>query len=63
MRVGFVADQFEIFEFEIKDIFNMRVQVHFWQGFWLARELELRLFNVIGIEVRIAKGMNKFAGF
>jgi hypothetical protein len=36
-RVWIVTNQFEVFEFEVVDIFDSRIQFHPWQGPALAR--------------------------
>jgi hypothetical protein len=64
MRV--VADQFKIFELEILDVLDGRVQPHFWQRARGARKLQLGLLDVIGKKARgrwsIPTGKN-FNGF
>src|SRR5690349_5106979 len=60
MRI--VSNQFKILEFELVNIFHCRVQFHLRQGSWFARELELRLIKMVGVEVEISKCVNKRAG-
>ena len=59
MRV--VADQFEILELEIVDVLHRRIQLHLRQRARLAGELQLRLFEVIGVEVQVAEGVDECA--
>src|SRR5687768_10545569 len=61
MRVGLVADQFEIVVFEVEQAGDMRVQVHFGQGIGGARKLFLRLLDMVVVKMRIAEGMDEFS--
>ncbi len=63
MRVGLVADEFEIFVFEIEDVGDSFVYTHFRQGIGLPGQLFLGLFDVVGIEMHIAESVDEFAGF
>jgi len=60
MRI--VADEFEIFEFEIVDIFDCRIQLHSRQRSKIAWKLLVRLLDVVFVKMQIAKGVNKIAG-
>src|ERR1044071_2396514 len=62
-RVRIIADQFEILVFEFVNVFHRGVELHLRQRTRFARELQLRLFQVIGVEVKIAKGVHEGAGF
>ena len=61
--VRVVADQLEIVEFELEDVFDFRVQLHLRQRAERAGQLEVHLVEVVEIDVCIAKGVDKFAGF
>ena len=61
MRV--VADQFKILELEIVDVFHRRIQFHLRQRTRLARELQLRLFEMVLVKVQVAERVDEFAGF
>ena len=45
MRI--VTDQFKILKLEIVDVFHRRIQFHLRQRTRFARELQLRLLNVV----------------
>src|SRR6266567_1454983 len=59
MRV--VADEIEIFELEIIDVFDARVQPHAWQRSAITRKLFMRLIEMISIQMQIAECVDKFA--
>jgi len=61
MRV--VAFQREILELKIVDVLHRRIQLHLRQRTRFARELELRLFQMIRVEMQIAEGVDKIARF
>ena len=63
MRMRFVSDKLKILEFEIKEVFDVRVEVHFREFMGCAAELQLRLLNVVQVEVGVAEGMHEIAGF
>lgn len=48
-----VIGQFEIFELEIKDVFDLWIQLHGWQIAWRAAQLQSGLVDVVSIEVRV----------
>ena len=60
VRVASIIDQFEILKGEGKQVFDRRIDLHGRQRIGLARELQLRLLQVIEIEVRIAKAVRTF---
>src|SRR5262249_45607288 len=60
MRV--VADELEIFELKIVNIFYGRIQSHPWQRSAIARKLLVCLFEMVFVKMQIAKGMDKIAG-
>src|SRR5690349_5096238 len=59
MRVGVVAFESKIFESEVLDALALRVHHQLGQRTRLARELQLRLFEVVRIKVRVAKGVDE----
>ena len=59
MRVRLITNQLEIIIFEIKNIGDVRVQVHFRQGVKIARQLLFRLLDMVTVEVGITKCMDK----
>src|SRR6266849_865283 len=60
-RVRIVADELEIFEFEIVDAFDGRIQFHPRQISTIARELFARLLEMVLVEMQIAKGVDEIA--
>lgn len=60
MRI--VADQFEIFEFEIVNVLHRRVQLHRRQRPGFAGQLQPGLIDVIGVEMLIAERVHERAG-
>lgn len=63
VRVGLISYKLEILKLEIEDIRHMRIKVHLGQLEGFARELFLRLFQMIGIQMRIAKSVNELTRF
>ena len=47
---------------EIKDRFDFWIDLHLRQGIRLARELQVRLIEVVEVKMGIAKGMDKLTG-
>jgi hypothetical protein len=60
--MGIVANQFKILELEFVDFFHRRIQFHLRQRTRLARELQLRLLDVVLVEMQIAEGVDEIAG-
>lgn len=60
MRV--VADEFEVFVFEIGDVANCRIQFHPGQRPRFARELQPGLLEVIAVQVQVAERVDERAG-
>jgi hypothetical protein len=56
-----VPDEFEIFEFEVVDIFDGRIQFQPRQWTEFAGELFARLFEMVLVKVEIAKCVNEIA--
>lgn len=61
MRV--VADELEIFELEIVNVHYGRVQFHPGQRTRLARELKLRLVQMVCVKMQVAEGVDEFPRF
>ena len=40
----------------------MRIEAHYGQSLWRALQLRFDLFNMIGVDVGVSKGMDKVAG-
>jgi hypothetical protein len=57
MRI--VTDEFEIFELELVNIFNRRVQSHPRQRPAIAGKLLARLIEMVVVEMQIAKSVNE----
>jgi hypothetical protein len=60
--VGFVVLQPKIFEGEVEEGVDLRVQMHGGQRAGSAGELEVGLFQVVAVEVDIPQTVNKVAG-
>ena len=56
-----VPDEFEIFEFEIVDVFDGRIQLQPGQWPAFARELFTRLVEMVFVKMEIAKSVNEIA--
>ena len=62
MRGGTIVNDFEILKPEAVDRFGYAVQNQFGQGCRGSPDLLTRLIEMIGIEMRITKRVNKIAG-
>src|SRR5438876_545847 len=60
-RVRVVINQFEIFEFEVADVVDRRIQFHSRQRTILTGQLFARLVEMVVVKVQIAKGVNEIA--
>src|SRR5205814_10703370 len=60
-RMWLVPDEFKIFEFEVVDVFDGRIQFQPRQWPALAGELFACLVKMVVIEMQIAKGMDEIA--
>ncbi len=60
-RMRIVADEVEIFEFEVVNFFDRRIQFHAWQRSTITRKLFACLIEMILIQMQIAERMNEFA--
>ena len=58
-----VADQFEIFEVELAEVFNRGIQLNPWQRSTITRKLHARLVEMVLVKMQIAEGMNEFSWF
>ena len=63
MGMWIIIKKGEIFKFEIKDIFDVRIYFHLRLWEWLAGELEFCLFQVVRVQMCIAECMDELAGF
>ena len=59
MRV--VTDQLKILELEIVDVLHRRIQFHLRQRTRLARQLQLRLLDVVRVKMQIAERVDEIA--
>src|SRR5665647_284929 len=62
-RVGVVTREGEVIVLERKDIADLRINIHHWQGAWLTRELKPDLLNMIKVYMCIAECMNELTRF
>ena len=60
MRVGLVINQFEIRVIKIGNVLDFGIDFHFGEGVRLAGQLQLGLFKVVQIYMRVTKCMHKF---
>jgi hypothetical protein len=59
MRI--VIHQFKILEFKVADAFHRRIQFHLRQRTRLARELQLRLLDMVRVKMQVAERVDEFA--
>ena len=59
---GIITGQFKILELEVVDVFHRRIQFHLRQRTRIARELQLRLLDVVLVKMQIAEGVDEVAG-
>ena len=59
MRV--ITGQFKILELEIKDRFDIWIDLHCRQRAYVARQLQFDLFKMVGVKMRIAQRMDEIA--
>ena len=62
-RMRVIPDKFEIFEFEVEDVFDSGIHFHLGKGFRFAGKLEIHLVHVIGINMCVAEGVDEVAEF
>lgn len=63
MRVMLIAYNFDVLVGESIDAGDVWIQLQLRQGHWLPAQLEIGLIKVVAVEVSIAKGVDKCAGF
>jgi hypothetical protein len=61
--VSLVAIQLKVIETELIDFGNLRVDFHLWKREWIPGELKFGLFEVVGVEMKVAEGMDEFPRF
>src|SRR5262249_48881964 len=62
MRVRVVALEFEVFVLEREDVLHIGIDLHHGQGPRRPRELQPRLFEMVGIEMGVAERVHEVAG-
>ena len=63
VRMWVVTNEFEVLVMEVEDALDVRINLHRGQGARFARELQLGLFDVVQIKVRIACRVDKVTWF
>lgn len=61
MRPGIIVLDSEVFVFEVEEVFYVGVELHYRQRARGARELQVNLFKMVKIYVRVAGGVDKLA--
>ena len=56
-----VPDEFEIFELEVVDVFNSRIQFQSWQWPAFPGELLVRLVQMVFVKMEVAERVNKIS--
>ena len=56
-----VVDQFKVLVLEIEEALDIGIEFHLRQGTGLTGQLELRLFDVVQIEMGITRGVDEVA--
>lgn len=54
-----IALQLKVLELEIKDILDIRIDLHRRQGTRLTGELQLSLLDMVQVEMRVTSGMDE----
>ena len=62
MWVGIVTNEFEVLVLEIEEALDVGVEFHLGQGTRLTGQLELRLLDVVQIEMGVACGVDEVTG-
>ena len=57
-----VVEQLKIFVLEVKKIFDLRVDAHSGLRAEVSGKLQLRLFDMVAVQMRIAKRVDEIAG-
>ena len=60
MRV--IIHQLKVFVLEVEDVLHVGINLHLGQWTRLAGELQIHLFQMIEVQVRVADGVNEVAG-
>ena len=63
VRMWVVTNEFEVLVVEVEDALDVRINLHRGQGTRLTRELQLGLFDVVQVKVRIACRVDKVTWF
>ena len=63
MRVRIIVFEYEILEAEVVDVSHLRVDSHGWELSRFPCQLQLSLFDVIGVEMHVSEGMNEVTRF
>ena len=58
-----VTNELEVLVVEVEDALDVRINLHRGQGARVTRELQLGLFDVVQVKVRIACRVNEIAWF
>ena len=61
MWPSIVVFQFEIFKMEVENVLYIRIQFHRGERARSSRELQARLFQMVEIEMRVARSVNEVA--
>ena len=59
VRMGVVIGQVKVIVLEVEEAPSRGIQLHVRQGAWRARKLQAHLLQMIPIDMRIAKGVDK----
>ncbi len=62
MRVRVVISKVEMFVSKFQNIVDTRLYFHARQGAGFAAELQLRLFDVVAVQMHVAESVYKIAG-
>src|SRR4051794_28962745 len=60
-RVGIVADEVEVLEFKVVDVFYVGIDLHSREGPWFTGQLETCLVKVIAVEVKVSESVDECA--
>ena len=62
MRMCLVVNEFEIFKFEIKDVFHLGIDLHLRESIGFAGELKPDLIQMVVVDMCITKSMDEISG-
>ena len=57
--MGIVAYKLKVFELEVEERLDIGVKLHLWQWSWLSCQLELGLFDMVQVEVGVARRVDE----